>query len=459
MKNGKNMSRSALLGSVALGLLCALSASSSALATDQVRLKVAYSSDFVPLTPEGGKKFWADIIGQFEKENPGAKVEAITVPGAYADVENKMSLLFRSADTAPDVAELSNQDIVQWIDSGYLAKITDRVASDESWKGMSDSVKAETTFDGQVYGISHGENEFGLLYDKAMFEKAGIPLPWRPKTWKDVLSAARKIKVSNHDAWPLWLGTGTAQGASGAAYGTNNLLLGSSDPTIYDAKQDKWVVDSTGLREVIDIYRTASSEGLLAPSSQLLNANAIATPPEAMAKHQIGITLSGNWFTLQWLKQVSAPYYPDAYKQIGFAPLPTVEGGAPGAASTLSGWDLAIYANSTKKDLAWKFVQVMQRKENLLEAGLLNGWTPPVSAYAEDKAWTDLDPFQADFQKLLPISVGIPLKATYNTWAMGFLTATEAVVLDPKISVDAAIQKMDDYVANQVGPEEVVRRK
>src|SRR5580692_6313072 len=78
-------------------------------------------------------------------------------------------------------------------------------------------------------------------------------LPWRPKTWKDVLSAARKIKVSNHDAWPLWLGTGTAQGASGAAYGTNNLLLGSSDPTIYDAKQDKWVVDSKGLREVIDI--------------------------------------------------------------------------------------------------------------------------------------------------------------------------------------------------------------
>jgi len=101
----------------------------------------------------------------------------------------------------------------------------------------------------------------------------------------------------------------------------------------------------------------------------------------------------------------------------------------------------------------------MQRKENLLEAGLLNGWTPPVSAYAVDKAWTDLDPFQADFQKLLPISVGIPMKATYNTWAMGFLTATEAVVLDPKISVDAAIQKMGDYVANQVGPEEVVSRK
>lgn len=448
--------RSHLLASATSALL-ALLAPTGAHAEDQT-LRVAYSSDFVPLTPEMGKKFWANIIAKFEKENPGAKVLAVPVPGSYNDVENKMSLLFRSPSTAPDVAELSNQDIIQWIDSGYLADISQQVANDASWKGMPDSVKSETTVDGKVYAISHGENEFGLLYDKALFQKAGIAMPWQPKTWADVLGAARKIKASNKDAWPLWAQTGTAQGASGAAYGPNNLLVGSSDPTIYDAKEGKWVVDSKGIREVVDFYRTASAEGLLAPASQLLNASAISTPPDSLPKHQIGVTLAGNWFSIQWIKAISAPYYPDGFKEIGFAPFPTNEGQAPTAASTLSGWGLSIYANSQKKDLAWKFIQTMQERDSLLDAAL-NGWTPPVTAVANSPEWTGQDPFQEGFQKLLPLSTGIPLKSGYNTWAMGLLTATESVVLDPKVTVDEAVQKMTDYVSNQAGSDIIEVKK
>lgn len=448
-----------LMTTVAFGLVAIGAAGSPASAAGPTVLKIAYSADFVPLTPEGGAAWWRGMIEEFEKENPGVKVEAIAVPGSYADVENKMSLLFRSPDSAPDVAELSNQNIVQWIDSGYLAKITDLVANDESWKGMPESVRAETTVNGEVYGISHGENEFGLLYDKSILQKAGIALPWEPKTWKDVLDAARKVKALKVDVWPLWLQTGVAQGASGASYGPNNLLVGSSDPTIYDAKTGKWVVDSRGIREVIDTYRTASAEGLLAPASQILNATAISTPPEAIAKRQLAITLGGNWFPLQWLKENSAPYYADATKDVGFAPFPTIEGAAPGAASTLSGWDLAIYAKTKKKDLAWKFVQVVQRKKNLVRGALVNGWTPPVTAYAASKEWTDLDPFQEPYQRLLPIATGIPAQSGYKAWAMGFLTATEAVVLDPKLSTEAAVEKLSDYVGNQLGADAVTTRK
>lgn len=431
-----------------------LAFSRPASAADQV-LKVAYSSDYVPLTPEAGVAAWAAAIDTFEKANPGVKVETIKIPGSYADVMNKLGLLFRSSSTAPDVAEISNFDMVQWIDSGYLMDITANVAEDPSWKGMPESIRSETTSDGKVYAISHGEGEFGLLYDKALFQKAGIPLPWDPKTWDEVFDAARKIKASSPSVWPLWLPTGTAQGSSGAAYGPSNLLVGSSDPAIYDTASNKWVVDSKGIREVVDAYRTAAAEGLLAPASQMLNATAIATPPTEIPKHNIGITLAGEWFSIQWLKEISAPYYPDAFKEIGLTKVPTKSGQAPGFASTLGGWDLAIYSGSKQKDLAWKFIQTYQSKANLLRLALANGWTPPVTAIAEDPAWTSLDPFQATFNKIVPIATGIPVKSGYTTWSIGFLTATEAVVLDPKLSVDDAMQKMNDYVTNQLGADAV----
>ncbi|TPK85482.1 extracellular solute-binding protein [Mesorhizobium sp. B2-4-17] len=457
MRNRNKISQTVILGSLAITATM-IAFQAPAFAQDKVTLRIAYSQDFVPLTPELGKAYWASVIDQFQKANPNVTVEAIPVPGSYKDFENKMGLLYRSPDTAPDLAELSNQNIVQWIESGYLADLSEYAAKSDWYKTIPDSVKAEYTLDGKTYGISHGENEMGLLYDKTLFNKAGIAMPWEPKSWKDVLDAARKIKSSSPDAWPLWLSTGTAQGASAASYGPNSLLLGSSDPTIYDAGSQKWVVDSKGIREVIDAYRTASAEGLLAPASQLLNATAIATPPTEIPNHHIGITLAGNWFSLQWVKKVSAPYYPNAKDEVGYAPLPTVNGQAPGVGSALSGWGSSIYANSKNKDIAWKFIELQMTKGNILTAAL-NGWTPPTPEARQDKDWLALDPFQEGFQKLLPQSVGIPLKAGYPVWAMGFITATEAVVLDPTVSVDDAVQKMNDYVANQLGADQVMVKK
>ena len=125
----------------------------------------------------------------------------------------------------------------------------------------------------------------------------------------------------------------------------------------------------------------------------------------------------------------------------------------------MTGWDFGIYADSKKKDLAWKFIQIFLQKKNVILAALSNGQIPPVTAYTQDETWFSVDPFSAEYQKLLPLSIGVPVKPGYNAWAMGLLTATEAVVLDPKLSVDDAVQKMNDYVSNQSGSDAVEVRK
>jgi hypothetical protein len=56
-------------------------------------------------------------------------------------------------------------------------------------------------------------------------------------------------------------------------------------------------------------------------------------------------------------------------------------------------------------------------------------------------------------------SVGIPSDPNYPIWATGMLQATEAAVLTPTMSTDDAVQKLVDYVTNQLGEDKVEKRK
>jgi hypothetical protein len=87
-----------------------------------------------------------------------------------------------------------------------------------------------------------------------------------------------------------WDGPGQLRCVLGSA----NLLVTSSSPQAFNATTGKWVADSKGLREVVNFYKTASAEGLLAPPSEILDPNGPGIVGPFLPKHQIGITFGGN---------------------------------------------------------------------------------------------------------------------------------------------------------------------
>jgi multiple sugar transport system substrate-binding protein len=433
-----------------------LALAGGALAAETITLKVAYPSDFEPITTEIGRAYWQDVFKQFEAAHPDVKLQLVEVPGGFSDSENKIALLFRSKSTAPDIVTLSDLNLSQWASTGYLLPLNKYVASTDWWKNFNPQLKTAETIKGNIYAVSQGVNVYGLLYDKTIFTKAGIAMPWQPKNWNDILEAAKKIKASDPSKWPLWATTGTTQGTFGVFAGPGNFLAGSSVPTM-QTKDGKWVVDSKGLRETVGFYRDAAANGLLAPTSKILDTNAQATPPTAMSQHQVGIVLGGSWFPDQWSKELSAPYWKDGTTQIGVTPLPTVSGQAPGAATMIGGWVLAVGSKTKYPDLAAELINLAQSKKNSIAAAGPMGTVPPVAEYTKDESYLNYaPPFRAAFAKLPAVSTIAPQDPNYSVWAQGLLMATQAVVVDPKITVDQAIQKMKDYVGNQLGKDAVV---
>ena len=45
-------------------------------------------------------------------------------------------------------------------------------------------------YNGTLYAINNGNNDFGVFYNKVMFKQAGLPTNWAPKNWNDILTAA-----------------------------------------------------------------------------------------------------------------------------------------------------------------------------------------------------------------------------------------------------------------------------
>lgn len=452
---------------IALSYLTALLAASVAAvpltmtptrADDTITLKVAYPGDFEPATPDLGKAWWADIIAQFKKKHPNVNVEVQAIPGGFSDSESKIALLFKSKSTAPDIVSLADLNYGQWVSTGYLLPLEGYLGSSPWWANFNPQIKAAETIDGKVYGVSQGVNTYGLLYDKTLFAKAGIATPWTPKTWADVLDAAKKLK-SVQGISPLWIQTGTSQGTFGVFAGPGNFLAGSSDPTVF-TKDGKWVVDSKGIREVVQFYKDAAQAGVLPAASQIMDTMAEAVPPVDIPKHKIGITLSGNWFPDLWTKNLSSPYWPEAAENIGVTPLPTVNGADPKVASMVGGWNLSIGSASKHPDLAWELIDLAQQKENMLKMDINTALVPSVPEYAKTSEFLNVaPPFREAFAKIADTAQMAPLDPNYSVWCQGFLTGTQAVIVKPDTSVDDAVKQMSDYIANQLGPDAIVTLK
>lgn len=441
----------------AMTLIAACTASpSSTTSNGKTVLKVAYGSQFVFLTPQLAIKWWGTVAHEFEKAHPNVTVQFVPIPGGYPDIVNKMSLLFRTPSTAPDVAELPAGQMGEWVSSGFLLPVNKYLSTASYWNQIPKSVQNETLINGKYYGVNHGENTNALWYNMPMFRKAGLPVPWHPKTWADVLAAAATIHAKLPSVTPLWLAGGSAGGTIAIQYNGGNLLAGSTNSTIYDAKTGKWVVDSPGLRETLQFYKTLAQKHLSASVSELLNPNAVDGLPGLLAKDNTAIAVGANFYAESWVKSTCGPCWLQAPKIMGVTKLPTINGQGAGYASVLGGWELSIGAQSAHPQLAWDFIQTAQQQTNMIDASNWGGWVPPSNVANSAAAFVNYaPPYQKFFAALLPASQEEPNTSPFTVWGTGFNNATGAIIQNPNISIDAAVNVMKNYVTTQLGADKV----
>ena len=274
---------------------------------------------------------------EFQKQYPGWTVTLtpITSP-AENDYYTKLDLMNQSASTAPNVMYedtfLVNSDVA----AGYLAPIDSYLAKWSGWKEFSPAAQAAAKgANGHIYGVSMGTDTRGLYYNKQIFAKVGLPVPWHPTSWTQVLAAAETIKAKDPGVTPINVYGGVGEGEGSTMQGFEMFLYGTNN-WLWDSKTAKWEKAGAGFQAALTQYQTIYVKDNLGPTVQTaLSTQGWQTVQQGlMPTGKLGIDLDGSWVSSTYLSSGPKPW-PQYSKVLGVAPMPTENGQGPATLASL----------------------------------------------------------------------------------------------------------------------------
>ncbi|RJQ82659.1 extracellular solute-binding protein [Pseudonocardiaceae bacterium YIM PH 21723] len=305
------------------------------------------------------KEMSDELNAEFEKQT-GAKVDYQIQQ--WAGIQEKLNAALVSK-TPPDVVELGNTQNAAFSSQGVLKDVTADVASLNGPQWNS-ALKDTGAFEGKQYGVPFYAGSRVLVYNKEMFQKAGITNP--PTSRQALLEDMAKLRnanASDTNFQALYLP------------GQNWYLLSSliwdegGDLATGSGKTIKSTLDSPQAKAGLEAYKQ-----LQAASGTKGSLDTDEAHPQQSDIFGLGHTamMYASANDLQPLYKAH-PELKDGNKLSAF-PLPSKNAGKISPAF-LGGSNLALPAKSAKSDLAKKYISLLNSEKYQIKLGNAE-WVP-----------------------------------------------------------------------------------
>lgn len=373
-----------------------------------------------------------EVVQAFNESNPdNIEVEMVVKTDDY---NQAIDLAFASGQ-APDVLRVKENTIQPYVTKGYLAPIDDLMTA--QMKQQFPLIQDFNQIDGKVYSLPNYGSTLRLVYNKELFEKAGIAAP--PKSLTEMVDAAKKITA-----------VGKADGAYGFAlnFKSPESALGRSARVIaevsgfggfgYDFKTARF--DFSGFKDIIGAYKQMYDDGSTLPGMESLDIDPLRAQ---FAEGKIGMYISFSSEPGVYKNQFPAKI------DWAAAPVPTIDGTIKGASSFLGGQWLAINSSSKNQEAAWKFMAYMYADHILKayhEKGFGISMVPSVAAVASKPDINGIEGFlPTENDRTWPLAPTVTVEGIKHSDAFFKYMLGEgdldAIIKDLNIRYNAALDK------------------
>jgi len=377
------------------------------------------------------------VIPEFEAamEADGQDVTVEFEPQGVDDenYKTKIALDLQSGEGA-DIIGMDGIWVGEFAEAGYIEPLAD-VGGDavdewEGWEQIPEAVQAALSFDDARYGVPQGADGRVLYFNKDLFEQAGLPADWQPESWDDVLDAGRELKKLE-GVTPIQLNAGTAMGEATTMQGLLPMLVGTGEQVYEDGK---WVGDTDGLNDVLDLYSTIYVEEGLGDAVLQQEAAGRDTSFQLFASNQIGILLEGDYFwrsVINPAEGVGTAPMANRDEVVGYAKIPAMEPGSgiksQDFVSMSGGTGRVLNPNSDHPELAWELLAFMNSAD-AYEAR--NAGTVAITprTVVNDEMLADDPMLTYVSEEVLPITAYRPPLAAYPQVSTALQQATLDVV-------------------------------
>ncbi len=373
-----------------------------------------------------------ELIDEFNAAHPDIHVEN-TFAGSNDKVLQKLTVALQGG-TAPDITYQYGSSLPQLAQAPGIVDLT-QVVQDPSW-GWDDFIpgaRDAATFDGKILGVPALIDDLAIIYNKELFDAAGIGYPTADWTWDDFRAAAKAltdpakkqfgfafpVDASEDTVWHydamLWEAGGDILTADNSAAAFNSPAGVQALTTLSDmAVTDESVYLDLQNTKIDDLFNSGS----------------------------IGMVISGPW---------ALSGYPDI--DYGVEIMPSYDGVNH---ETIAGPDMwVVFSNDAAREAAaLEFLQWMTAPEQVLKDSMLTGHLPTrlsVPSMPDFAGFNDKFPGVGVFvDNLQNVLKARPNLAAYPQISEAMGQAVVAAMLgdkDPATALADAEQQVNDALA------------
>lgn len=406
---------------------------------------------------KGGKNSqvvdWYGKILPKISEKTGINIKLI--PAGIKDEDYKARLaLDIKGGKGPDIIGFDHFWVPEFAAAKYLLSLDDFVSNWSRWNDYYGSMKKMGSYKGHTYLVMKGTDVRMIYYNKELFEKAGISVPWQPKNWDELLNTARILKKKLPGVIPLQIDAGTEMGEATTMQGFYMVLLGAGGK-LYDWKNEKWIIESPALLDTLKFYKTVYIDEKLGDANLQVSPKAREKSFELYRDGKIAMYVEGTWMYTSVMKPGGAWGIPDRDAKIGWAAMPgSGKSDTPKYVSISGGGGWVINPNLKNKEAVFKVFKEMLAVEPQVELFKIKPFVPPSKDLAENPI-VKKDKFISETSKLLvPYTTFRPGFPEYPEISFQAQLATERVVTG-QMSPEDAMKEFAKSVTEIVGKDKV----
>lgn len=323
------------------------------------------------------------LLTRYQQEHPEVRVKRTSM--SRDEFRAKLAEA-TSSGTFPDIAAVDSPEVPRLAGQDALADLTERFARWALTDRFLGPVRESATHDGRFYGVPLRTTTTALVYDREVFEQAGVAAP--PTTWDGLRATARTL-TSGDRAGLCFAGKGEELTTTFLPFlwqaGGDVTDLGAGADPNGGVAPGAGVAAATYLDELVNADRSVPADVLGWTGAEV--ARRFADGRCAMVVTDSGGIPTFNQAGLDWAA----------------APLP---GGEAGTAAPLGGETWVVGKGSRHVDQAWELLTwLAETRDNATEFGGGLGALPNRSDTVDDLAW-QWDPNLAGFTGQLATARG-----------------------------------------------------
>lgn len=265
----------------------------------------AYADDEIEISfvaaqySDNTEPYLKKLCEDFEKENPGIKINLEVVP--WSDMAVKWNTMI-STGQAPDI--LNEGSYSAFVEDGLLLPADTYLSDELKANFFQGFYNYNTAVDGTIYAIPLLASVRGLYYNPEIFSGAGIEEA--PATWADVEAACEKIKAKyGDDVYGFGLDFTTNEGQANFCY----FIWNNGGDFLKDGK---WDLNSEKNVEALEWAVGLYNKGYTNPNPATETRDDMQ---KIFAEGKMGMLITANFFP---------GLYPEM--EMGLAPIPHNEG-------------------------------------------------------------------------------------------------------------------------------------